>query len=95
MSTQHVEEQDNILEMVQRSPSISMQRLSTHLIVSQTHVWGTLRDDDLYPFHPQCVKNLHQRDSAMHLEFCHWSYTNHVTHICGLMMIHLSLCGSV
>ena len=30
----------------------------------------------LYPFHPQPVQNLHQRDSAMRLEFCYWLHTN-------------------
>jgi hypothetical protein len=36
---QYVKEQENILEMVQRSPTTGMQRLSTHRSVSQTHVW--------------------------------------------------------
>jgi hypothetical protein len=73
---QHVEEQENTLEMLQRSHTISTRRLSTRLGVSQTRVWRTLHEDDLYPFHPQRVQNLHPGGSAMCLEFCHWLHTN-------------------
>jgi len=73
---QHVEEQENTLEMVHRSSTISTPKLSTLLGVLQTCVWRTLHDDGLYPFHPQRVQNLHPRDSAMRLEFCHWLHTN-------------------
>jgi hypothetical protein len=66
---QHVEEQENLLEKVQRSTTTSTRRLSTH-------VWRTLHDDGFYPFHPQCLQNLHPGESAMHLEFCHWLHTN-------------------
>jgi len=52
---QHVKEEENILEMVQRSPTSSTRRLSTRLGVSQTRVWRTLHEDGLYPFHPQRV----------------------------------------
>jgi hypothetical protein len=73
---QHVEEQENILEKVQCSPTTSTQRLSTRLGVSRTCVWRTLHDDGFYLFHPQRVQNLHLGDSAMCLEFCHWFHTN-------------------
>jgi len=73
---QHMEEQENTLEMVQRSRTISTRRLSTHLGVSQTRVWRTLHEDGLYPFHPQRMQNLYPVDSAMCLEFCHWLHTN-------------------
>jgi hypothetical protein len=53
----------------------SMRRLSTRLVVARTRVWRTLHDDGLYPFRPKCVQNLHQGDSAMRLEFCHWLHT--------------------
>jgi predicted HTH transcriptional regulator len=49
---QHVEEQENILEMVQRSPTISTRRLSTRLRVSRKRVWRTLHDGGFYTFHP-------------------------------------------
>jgi hypothetical protein len=74
---QHVEEQENILEMVQRSPTTCTRRLSTRLGVSRTRVWRTLNDDDLHPIHPQSVKSLHSLDNAMHLRLCHWLHTNH------------------
>ena len=73
---QHVEEQESILEMVQRSPTTSTRRLSTRLGVSRTRVRRTLHKDDLYSFHPQHVQNLHLWDSAMRLQFCHRLYSN-------------------
>ena len=73
---QHVEEEENILEMVQRSHNSSTRKLSTRLSDSQTRVWRTLHEDCLYPFHPQRVQILHPRDSAMRLEFCHWLHNN-------------------
>jgi len=72
---QNMEEQENILDMVQRSPTTSTRRLSARICVSRTRVWRTLHEDGLYPFHPQPVQNLHPGDSAMRLEFCHWLYT--------------------
>ena len=42
---QHVEEQENILEMVERSPTTSTRKLSTRLGVSRTRVWRTLHED--------------------------------------------------
>ena len=68
---QNMEEQENILDMVQRSP-----RISARIGVSRTRVWRTLHEDGLYPFHPRPVQNLHPGDSAMRLEFCHWLHTN-------------------
>ena len=70
------EKQENVLDMVQHSPTTSTRRLSTRLGVSRTRVWRTLHEDGLYPFHPQPVQNLHPGDSAMRLEFCHWLHTN-------------------
>jgi len=68
--TQNMEEQENILDMVQRSPTTSTRRLSARIGVSRTRVWRTFHEDGLYPFHPQPVQNLHPGDSAMRLEFC-------------------------
>jgi hypothetical protein len=66
---QHVEEQESILEMVQRGLTPSTQRLCTRLCVSRTRIWRTLQEDGLYPYHPQQVQNQHPGDNAMHLEF--------------------------
>jgi hypothetical protein len=48
---QNMEEQENILDMVQRSPTTSTRRLSTR-------VWRTSYEDGLYTFHQQPVQNL-------------------------------------
>jgi len=53
---QNMEEQKNILDMVQRSPTTSTRRLSARIGISRTRVWRTLREDGLYPFHPQHVR---------------------------------------
>ena len=68
---QHVEEQENILEMVQRSHTTNTRRLSPRLGVSRTRVWRTLHEDGLYQFHPQRVQNLYPGNSAIRVEFCH------------------------
>jgi len=73
---QHVQEQESILEMIQRSPTTSMQGLCTRLCVSRTRVQQTLHENSLYPYHPQQVQNLHPGDNATHLEFCHWLQSN-------------------
>jgi hypothetical protein len=69
---QHMEEQENILDMIQRSSTTSMRGLFTRLSVSQTRVRRTLHD----ALHPQRVQNLHRRGSAMRLEFSHWLHIN-------------------
>ena len=73
---QNMEEQENILYMVQRSPTTSTRRLSARIGFSRTRVWRTSHEDGLYPFHPKPVQNLHPEDSAMRLEFCHWLHIN-------------------
>ena len=65
-SIQTVEEQEEIVSMVQRSPTIS-----TRLRLLQSRVWRTLHYDGLYPFHHQPV-HLHPGDDAHRLEFCYW-----------------------
>jgi hypothetical protein len=67
---QSVEEQENIIEMVHRSPTTSMRRIAARLGVPKTRVWKTLHEDSLYPFHLQHVQNLHRGDSAVRLQFC-------------------------
>ena len=71
-----MEEQENILDMVQRSPTTGTRRLSARIGVLRTRVRRALHEDGLYPFHPQPVQNLHAGNSAMRLEFCHWLHTN-------------------
>jgi hypothetical protein len=50
---QHVEEEENILEMLQRSLATSRRKLSTRLGVSQTRVWQTLHKDGLCKIYTQ------------------------------------------
>jgi len=68
---QNMEEQENVLDMVQRSPAASTRRLSACIGVSRTRVWRTLHEDGFYPFHPQPMQKLQPVDSAMRLELCH------------------------
>jgi hypothetical protein len=46
------------------------------LVFHEKGVWRTLHEDGSCPFHLQRVLNLHQGDSAVLLEFCHWLHTN-------------------
>jgi len=72
---QNREEQENIFDMVSRSPTTNTRRLSARIGVSRKRVWRTLHEDGMWPFHPQPVQSLHAGDSAMSLEFCHWLHT--------------------
>lgn len=71
-SIQTVEEQEEIVSMVQRSPTTSTRRIASRLRVPQSRVWRTLHYDGLYPFHHQPVQHLHPGDDAHRLQFCHW-----------------------
>jgi len=70
-SIQTVEEQEEIVSMVQWSPTTSTRRIASRLRVPQSRVWRTLHNDGLYPFHHQPV-HLHPGDDAQRLQFCHW-----------------------
>ncbi|KAJ8897008.1 hypothetical protein PR048_002354 [Dryococelus australis] len=51
----HVEEDENIIGDVQRSPTTSTWCIAACCNVSQTHVWRLLHDEGLYPFnHSMC-----------------------------------------
>ena len=71
-SIQTVEEQEEIVSMVQRSPTTSTRRIASRLRVPQSRVWRTLHYDGLYPFHHQPVQRLHPGDDTHRLQFCHW-----------------------
>jgi len=71
-SIQTVEEQEEIVGMVQRSPTTSTRRIASRLRVPQSRMWRTLHYDGLYPFHHQPVQHLHPGDDAHRPEFCHW-----------------------
>ena len=71
-SIQTVEEQEEIVSMVQRSPTTSTRRIASRLRVPQSRVWRTLHYNGLYPIHHQPVQHLHPGDDAHRLEFCYW-----------------------
>jgi len=49
---QTINTQENILEMVQRSPRLSTRRMASHLGVSRMQVWRTLREE----VHVKCLE---------------------------------------
>lgn len=55
---QTLNEVEQILQSVERSPSTSTRRLSARLGVPHVRVWRTLRTHGLYPFHVQPVQRL-------------------------------------
>ena len=68
-SIQTVEEQEEIVSMVQRSPTTSTRRIALRLRVPQSRVWRTLHDECLYPLHHQPAQHLHPGDDAQRLNF--------------------------
>ena len=62
---------ENILQMFQRSPRLSIRRMASHIGVSRMQVWRTLNEEDLYSYHDQRV-HLEPGDHAQHMDFCHW-----------------------
>ena len=63
---------ENILQMVQRSPRLSTHRMASRISVSRMHVWRTLHEEDLYPYHNQRVQHLEPGDYAQRMDLCHW-----------------------
>jgi len=61
---------ENILEMVQRSPRLSIRRLASRISVSRMQVWRTLHEENLYPYHDQRVPHLEQGDHAQRMDLC-------------------------
>jgi len=63
---------ENILQMVQRSPRLSIRRMASRIGVSRMKVWRTLHEEDLYPYHDQRVQHLEPGDHAQRMDLCHW-----------------------
>ena len=63
---------ENILQMVQRSPHLSIRRMASRIGVSRMQVWRTLHEEDLYPYHDQRVQHLEPGNHAQLMDFCHW-----------------------
>ena len=71
--------QENILEMVQRSPRLSTRRMASRIGVSRIQVWRTLHEEDLHRYHEQRVQHLEPGDHAQRFYLCHW-ITAHFIH---------------
>jgi len=67
-----VDEDEGIVQMVQKSPHASTQRIARCLHVPHTRVWRTLYAEGIYPYHVQQVEHLRPGDFAERLEFCKW-----------------------
>ena len=63
---------ENILEMVQRSPRLSIRRMAPRISVSRMQVWRTLHEEDLYPYHDQRVQHLEPGGHVQRFDLCHW-----------------------
>jgi len=63
--------QENILEMVQRSPRLSTRRIASRIGVSRMQVWRTLHEEGLYPYNDQRVQHLEPGDHAQRMDLCH------------------------
>ena len=61
-----VDEEEGIVQMVQRSPRASTRRIARRLRVPHTLAEG------MYPYHVQRVQHLGPGDFAERLEFCRW-----------------------
>jgi hypothetical protein len=63
--------QENILEMVQRSPRLSTCRMASRIDVSRMQVLRMLHEEGLYPYHHQTVQHLEPGDHAQRMDLCH------------------------
>lgn len=68
--------EEEILNMVERSPGVSTRRIATRLQIKQTTAWETIRKNGLKPFHIQRVQNLQEGDNDLRLHFCNWINEN-------------------
>ena len=55
---QTINERENILDMVQRSPRLSTRHMASRVGLSRMNVWRTLHEKNLYPYHDQRVQLL-------------------------------------
>ncbi|KAJ4439948.1 hypothetical protein ANN_08079 [Periplaneta americana] len=64
--------QEEILEAVNMTPSISTRRVALQVNVPHTTVWRQLKEYQLYPYHLQCVQALSPADYPARVRFCQW-----------------------
>ncbi|KAJ4450932.1 hypothetical protein ANN_02367 [Periplaneta americana] len=66
------EVQEEILEAVDMTPSISTRRVALQVNVPHTTVWRLLKEYQLYPYHLQRVQALSPADYPARVRFCQW-----------------------
>ncbi|KAJ4443040.1 hypothetical protein ANN_04690 [Periplaneta americana] len=66
------EVQEEILEAVNMTPSISTRRVALQVNVPHTTVWRLLKEYQLYPYHLQRVQALSPADYPARVRFCQW-----------------------
>ncbi|KAJ4432454.1 hypothetical protein ANN_21073 [Periplaneta americana] len=66
------EVQEEILEAVNMTPSISTRRVALQVNVPHTTVWRLLKEYQLYPYHLQRVQSLSPADYPARVRFCQW-----------------------
>jgi hypothetical protein len=76
--------EDDILEMVQHSPTTSIERIASRFGTPETVVWRLVHDFGLEPFHIQNIQALQSNDHFVWEEFCHWLLCNQV--LCTKML---------
>ena len=59
---------ENILQMVQRSPRLSIRKMASRIGVSRMQEWRTLHEEYFYPYHDQSAQHLEPGDHAQR----HW-----------------------
>ncbi|KAJ4447900.1 hypothetical protein ANN_09909 [Periplaneta americana] len=64
--------QEEILEAVNMTPSISTRRVALQVNVPHTTVWRLLKEYQLYPYHFQRVQTLSVADYPARVRFCQW-----------------------
>ncbi|KAJ4425631.1 hypothetical protein ANN_27827 [Periplaneta americana] len=66
------EVQEEIMEAVNMTPSISTRRVALQVNVPHTTVWRLLKEYQLYPYHLQRVLALSPADYPVRVRFCQW-----------------------
>ncbi|KAJ4442110.1 hypothetical protein ANN_11976 [Periplaneta americana] len=66
------EVQEEILEAVNMTPSISTRRVALPVNVPHMTVWRLLKEYQLYPYHLKCVQALSPADYSARVRFCQW-----------------------
>ncbi|KAJ4447989.1 hypothetical protein ANN_09999 [Periplaneta americana] len=79
------EVQEEILEAVNMTPSISTRRVALQVNVPHTTVWRLLKEYQLYPYHLQLVQALHELGSHV------WGYENPRTTVPSHHQVRFSL----